>query len=184
MKIVKKIFSPNFALFWMMAAALILFSILEPAFMSYSNLMNVLKNASYMAIMVLGVTWCVAIGETDVSFPDIAACSSMVFAYLAVSGTGLVVSIIGAVVAGTLCGVLSSVLIVRFKYNALITTIGVSVIAKSIAAALNGGMPLSAPVIKSTGLYAFINGDIAGYSLIWGELAALAAASIAGGLVV
>ena len=166
-KVIKKIFRPEFALFWLIGATLVFFAIAEPAFFGYSNLMLVLKNASYMSIMVLGVTWAIAIGETDVAFPDVAACASMVFAWLASNGVNMAVAILAALAAGALCGILTSFLVVKLKFNALITTIAVSVIAKSIAAAINGGMPLSCPVIKSTGLYHFINGDLFGIPVVF-----------------
>lgn len=167
MKAVKKIVKAEFSLFWLIAAALVFFAISQPAFFSFFNLMNVLKNASYMGLMVLGVTWVIAANEMDCSFPDVAACASMVFAYLALNGMGVGLAVIAAVAAGVLCGVLTSVLVVRFHYHSLITTIAVSTVAKSIAAALNGGMPLSVPVIKSTGLYKFINGNIVGIPMIF-----------------
>lgn len=167
MKAVKKIVKAEFSLFWLIAVALVFFAISQPAFFSFFNLMNVLKNASYMGLMVLGVTWVIAANEMDCSFPDVAACASMVFAYLALNGMGVGLAVIVAVAAGVLCGVLTSVLVVRFHYHSLITTIAVSTVAKSIAAALNGGMPLSVPVIKSTGLYKFINGNIVGIPMIF-----------------
>lgn len=167
MKGLKKIFKTEYSLFWLMAVALIYFAVAQPAFFSFYNLMNVLKNSSYMGLMVLGVTWVIAANEMDCSFPDVAACASMVFAWFAANGYNLWLSIAVALLSGVACGVLTSVLVVRFKFHSLITTIAVSTIAKSIAAAINGGMPLSTPVIKTSGLYSFINGSIAGVPVIF-----------------
>ncbi|MDR1801722.1 MAG: ABC transporter permease [Lachnospiraceae bacterium] len=161
------IFQPEYALFWLILLAIIFFWIMQPAFVSFGNLMNVLKNASYMALMVLGLTWVIATNEMDCSFPDVAACASMVFAWLAFHGYSVLVSFIIAMLSGILCGVLTSILVVRFKYHSLITTIAVSTIAKSVAAALYGGMPLSVPVIKSTGFYKFVNSYLAGIPVIF-----------------
>lgn len=167
MKEIKKLFRAEFSLFWLIAAALVFFAVAQPAFFSYYNLMNVLKNASYMGLMVLGVTWVIAANEMDCSFPDVAACASMVFAYFAVNGYNLWLAIGLALMSGIVCGLITSILVVRFKYHSLITTIAVSTIAKSVAAAINGGMPLSAPVIKSAPLYRFINRDMAGIPVIF-----------------
>lgn len=164
---IKKLFRVEFSLFWLIAAALVFFAVAQPAFFSYYNLMNVLKNASYMGLMVLGVTWVIAANEMDCSFPDVAACASMVFAYFAVNGYNLWLAIALALASGIVCGLITSILVVRFKYHSLITTIAVSTIAKSVAAAINGGMPLSAPVIKSAPLYRFINRDVAGIPVIF-----------------
>ena len=167
MKAMKKIFKAEYSLFWLIGAALLFFTIVQPAFFSMYNLMNVLKNSSYMGLMVLGVTWVIAAGEMDCSFPDVAACASMVFAWFAVNGYNLWVAIAIAIFSGVACGALTSLLVVRFKFHSLITTIAVSTIAKSVAAAINGGMPLSTPVIKSTSIYKLINGSIAGVPIIF-----------------
>lgn len=167
MNLLKKIVKAEFSLFWLIAGALAFFAVAQPAFFSYYNLMNVLKNASYMGLMVLGVTWVIAANEMDCSFPDVAACASMVFAYLAVNGHNLWSAIGAALLSGMACGLLTSLLVVRFRYHSLITTIAVSTIAKSVAAAINGGMPLSAPVIKSASMYRFINGDVSGIPVIF-----------------
>ncbi len=167
MKAMKKIFKAEYSLFWLIGAALLFFTIVQPAFFSMYNLMNVLKNSSYMGLMVLGVTWVIAAGEMDCSFPDVAACASMVFAWFAVNGYNLWVAIAIAIFSGVACGALTSLLVVRFKFHSLITTIAVSTIAKSVAAAINGGMPLSTPVIKSTSIYKLINGSISGVPIIF-----------------
>lgn len=167
MKIVKSIFKPEFALFWLIALTLVFFAVMQPAFFTFFNMMNVLRNASYMGLMVLGVTWVIASNEMDCSFPDIAACASMVFSYFAFNGVSLWISIILALSAGVLFGTLTSILVVKFRFHSLITTLAVATIAKSIAAALNGGMPLSVPVIKSAWLYDFVNMDIFGVPMVF-----------------
>ena len=165
--ILKKIFKAEYSLFFLILAAMIVLGCITPAFFSFFNLMNVLKNASYMALMVVGLSWVIGAGEIDNSFPDVAACASMVFAYVAVN-TGMVwLAFIAAILSGLVCGALTSLFVVRFKYHSLITTIAVSTIAKSVAAALNGGMPLSTPVIKSSWFYRFINADLLGIPVIF-----------------
>ena len=167
MKVVKKIFKAEYSLLWLILATIVFFAIAQPAFFGFNNLMNILGNAAYMSLMVLGVTWVIATNEMDCSFPDVAACASMVFATLAFAGYNLWLAILAALIAGVLCGALTSFLVVKLKFHSLITTIAVASIAKSIAAALNGGMPLSVPVIKSHALYKFINSDVFGIPMIF-----------------
>lgn len=122
--------------------------------------MNILEQASIMAIMVLGVTWVIGADEMDASFPEIAACASMVFAIIVHKGGGVLLGLLLAVVIGALLGTITSVAVVKYKYHSLITTIAVATIAKSIAAALNAGMPIPLPGIKSTMLYKVVNSSI------------------------
>jgi ribose/xylose/arabinose/galactoside ABC-type transport system permease subunit len=166
-KIMNKIFSAEYFLFWLVAIACIVLGIITPAFYSFYNIMNILRNSSYIALMVLGLTWVIASGEMDCSFPDIAACSSMVFAYSVLNGVGIVGAILLALVVGILLGVVTSILVVKFNFHSLITTIAVATIARSIAAALNGGMPLGTPVIKSSFLYKLLNSSIGGFPLVF-----------------
>jgi ribose/xylose/arabinose/galactoside ABC-type transport system permease subunit len=91
----------------------------------------------------------------------------MVFAYLAFNNYNIVLAFIAGAASGIICGLLTSLLVVRFKFHSLITTIAVSTIAKSIAASLYGGMPLPVPVIKSTGLYKFLNSTVGGVSMVF-----------------
>lgn len=165
--VMKKCFSAEYSLFWLIFITLIFFGIERPSFFNFGNLMNILKNSSYMAIMVMGLTWVIAANEMDCSFPDIAACASMVFAYFAYNGYNLYLACLIALIAGIICGMITSFLVVKLKFHSLITTIAVSTIAKSIAAMINGGMPLNVPVIKSSGLYKFINAYIIGIPVIF-----------------
>jgi ribose transport system permease protein len=128
--------------------------------------MNILEQASIMAIMVLGVTWVIGADEMDASFPDIAACASMIFAALVYQGVNIYVAIVGALVVGGLLGVITSIAVVRFKFHSLITTIAVATIAKSVAAAMNAGMPIPLPGIKSSFVHRLVNAKPAGIPVI------------------
>ena len=61
----------QFALVGVLAVMFLIFSLLNgPSFYSTYNIMNILKSAGCIAIMVLGLTWVVGSGEMDCSFPD------------------------------------------------------------------------------------------------------------------
>ncbi len=153
----KKVFSAEVSLLWLIVATTVFFGIVRPNFLGINNLMTILKNASYMSLMVLGLTWVIAANEMDCGFPDVAACASMVFAYLAYNGFNLYLAIIVAMASGIVFGLITSFFVIKLKFHSLITTIAISVVAKSVAAMINGGMPLNVPVIKSSGLYKFFN---------------------------
>jgi ribose/xylose/arabinose/galactoside ABC-type transport system permease subunit len=155
----------DYALFWLIIITVAFFTIMQPVFLGFGNMMNILKNASYMIMMVTGLTWVIAAGEIDCSFPDVASCSSMVFAWFVVNDYTIPFSIFMGLLAGLVCGVLTSFFVVKCGFHSLITTIGVSTIAKSTASAINGGMPLVTPGIKSTAFYRFINSTPAGFSV-------------------
>jgi len=91
----------------------------------------------YSDLVMAGMTWVVSVNEMDGSFPDIAACASMIFA---------------------LC--------ISNKYN-IYVSIAISTVAKSIAADINEGMPLTALGAKTSWLYDFGNADVGGFPVIF-----------------
>lgn len=161
MRSLKKVFRAEFSLFWILLATFIFFSVkVGSYFYSVGNLMNILATASSMAILVLGVTWVIGADEMDCSFPDVAACASMVFAILVHNGMNIALAILIALGSGVVMGLITSFFVVKFNFHSLITTIAVSTIAKSVAAIIYQGMPLPLPSIKSSGFYRFINATV------------------------
>jgi ribose/xylose/arabinose/galactoside ABC-type transport system permease subunit len=155
----------DYALFWLLVITVVFFTAMQGAFLSFGNVMNILKNASYMVMMVTGLTWVIAAGEMDCSFPDVASCSSMVFAWFVANDYTMIFSISMALLAGIVCGITTSFFVVKCGFHSLITTIAVATIARSAASAINGGMPLVTPAIKSASFYRFINSNIQGFSM-------------------
>jgi ribose transport system permease protein len=139
---IRKLFSPEYILLWMLLILIVFFSIKSPTFRTTANLLEVLRSSGINAILVLGLTWIVASGEFDVAFPDIAALSSMVLVYLVTQGIAWGYSILLAILVSCLFGLLSGVLVNVFKFRALIATIGVSVLAKSTAYIIGKGSPI------------------------------------------
>ncbi len=166
--VLKKIFRPEFSLFWILAVTVVFFGVnIGSYFFDVGNLMNILAQASAMAIMVLGVTWVIGANEMDCSFPEVAACASMVFAIMFHTGISLEISILVSLLVGAAFGVLTSILVVRFNFHSLIATIAVSTVAKSIAAIIYQGMPLPLPGIKSTWFYSVINTTVLGIPMVF-----------------
>jgi ribose transport system permease protein len=139
---IRKLFSPEYILLWMLLILIVFFSIKSPTFRTTANLLEVLRSSGINAILVLGLTWIVASGEFDVAFPDIAALSSMVLVYLVTQGIAWGYAILLAILVSCLFGLLSGVLVNVFKFRALIATIGVSVLAKSTAYIIGKGSPI------------------------------------------
>lgn len=163
----KVAFKGEFALFWVFLAVFLIFTILQPKFASWSNLMNILKNASILALMVAGMTWVITANEMDCSFPDIAAFASMIFALCVFSNISVGLSLIIALIGGMLCGGITSLLVVKFNFNSLITTIAVATIAKSLANAVNGGQYLTAAGIKQSWIYTVANATVGDIPVIF-----------------
>jgi ribose/xylose/arabinose/galactoside ABC-type transport system permease subunit len=162
MNVLKKMFKAESSLLWIIAIVCIVFSIKSPVFSNPSNLLEILRQCSTSAILILGVTWVISTGEMDASFPDIAALSSMITALLIRNGMNFEMAALIAIVLCTLFGVLTSILVVKFKFQSLIATIAVSGIAKAIAAIIGKGMPLNVSIIRGSIVYKLVWGKVAG----------------------
>jgi ribose transport system permease protein len=147
---IRKIFEPQYIMIWVLAIMIIAFSIASPAFRSRANLVEILRSAGIYAVMGLGLTWIVALGEIDVSFPDVAAFASVVVAFLVVKNLNWGLAIVIAVVVSSLWGLFSGVLINVFKVRALIASIAITTIAKACAYIIGKGNPIYVPVINPT----------------------------------
>jgi ribose transport system permease protein len=157
---------PQYILIWVLLVLMLCFSILSPAFRTASNLLEVLRSACINAVLVLGLTWIVAMGEIDVTFPDIAAFGSMVTAILVMNHVMWIVAILIALVVSALWGLLSGVLINVFKVNALIATIGVTTIAKASAYIIGNGKPIYLPSVDPSVEFV-VFGKIAGIPILF-----------------
>src|SRR5512140_2531360 len=109
--VLARMLEPQYLLIWILAAIVMLFSILSPAFRTRANLVEILRSACMTAVLVLGLTWIVARGEIDVTFPDVAAFGSMVTALCVINHVPWGFAILAGIVVSALWGLINGVLI-------------------------------------------------------------------------
>lgn len=128
---------------WWLLLALIacvaIFGALRPQMLETSNITTILRSASLMAIMVLGLTWVVAAGKIDVSFMQIAALANMITAGLLAARFSWPVAAPCGIAAGALVGLVNGTLVGILRLSPLITTIATGGICGSAAAAIGRG---------------------------------------------
>lgn len=104
-------------------------SAINPAFLSLSNLFDLLRVLTVTGILALGVLLVLISGGVDVSFPAIANVSSFAAALMLLAagfdGSGLVFYLV-AVPVGVVLGLLNGFLVAQFKVPTLIVTLGTS----------------------------------------------------------
>ncbi|HCS35956.1 MAG TPA: ABC transporter permease [Sphaerochaeta sp.] len=104
---------------------LVLLSLLSPSFMTYTNIVNLLKSFTVLGIFSLGVLLVIISGGVDVSFTAIAQVVQYAVVYLFLNNMqgNVFLAFIVAIVMGTLMGLFNGYLIHRFKMPAIIITI-------------------------------------------------------------
>lgn len=104
---------------------LVLLSLLSPSFMTYTNIVNLLKSFTVLGIFSLGVLLVIISGGVDVSFTAIAQVVQYAVVYLFLNNMqgNVFLAFVLAMVMGTLMGLFNGYLIHRYKMPAIIITI-------------------------------------------------------------
>ena len=76
--IVKKLGFNRIILCGVLVLMYILFSIVEPSFVSYSRIISALNYAYFLGFLALGVTFVIATGEIDFSIGPVMFCAALI----------------------------------------------------------------------------------------------------------
>ena len=128
---------------------------LRPAFFQFSNLMDILRYATPVAVMAIGLTFVIAGGGFDISVGSVASLASVLTAYALSLGHPLGLAIVEALVAGLILGSLSGFLCGKLGLNPFVATLATFLVAIGPQYIMSGGgLPImigSQPVLSSIG---------------------------------
>ena len=119
------------------------FTFLKPIFLNPINLLNIMKNMSYVLIAGLAMTFIITLGGLDLSVGSIAAVVGVGFALLVRGGLmpaipALLIVMIGAMFLGFLNGFVS----VKGKIEPFLVTLATLYIYRGLALTLTAGRPV------------------------------------------
>ncbi|GFM90038.1 ABC transporter permease [Pseudomonas cichorii] len=118
-------FTIHYGLLLLLAWVVVLFSVLEPAFLRVGNLFIILQSVSIVALLALGVTLSMSVGGLDLSIGAVAAMSLMCASYvMVVLDWGPLPAIFISLACGALVGLLNGFLIVRMGIPDILATLG------------------------------------------------------------
>ncbi|MBR5306530.1 MAG: ribose ABC transporter permease [Oscillospiraceae bacterium] len=127
-------------------ALLILFvflSAISPEFRQPSNLLNLLRQASFNGLIAFGMTCVILADGIDLSVGSVFALSAVICAELIMMGMPAIVCICGALIAGTLMGVLSGLLVTKGRLQPFIATLVTMTAYRGLAKILTDAKPIS-----------------------------------------
>ena len=111
----------------------------ESTFLNWSNLTQVIRAVSFIAIMAVGQAMVVIAGGIDLSVGSALGLSAVVTAVVLSQNFPILPSILAGIVVGALNGLLNGLLITRAKLPPFIASLGMMSIARGLAFALTGG---------------------------------------------
>ena len=152
---------------WRCSAVAIYLTITEPVFLTWDNLMNIVKSNSVIFVLAIGATFVVISGGIDLSTASATTATAMVFGLALNSGWSLVPALVAAIAFGLMIGLINGILIAKAHISFLVVTLGALSIWASFALVVNDGQTVS--VFSASGfgpIKDFVNKDVGPFPIL------------------
>ncbi len=115
-------------------------SSIAPRFLSRLNITNILLHSAVLGILVVGEVHCLLVGKVDLSVESILGFTAMVGAILMWDYQfNPIIAIFIMLMIGLLIGLFNSTMILRFKVNDLIMTLGMLIVLRGFSLVISSG---------------------------------------------
>ncbi|MCV9940496.1 ABC transporter permease [Boseaceae bacterium BT-24-1] len=121
-------------------ALIVFFVVFAPNFATTMNVVNVLKDTSFLAILALGFALAFTVAELDLSIAEMASLSAVVCGWLVQLQYPPLVAVLAALSVGALLGGLNGYGVTVLRIPSLIMTLGTAAIAKGFAFMITQGV--------------------------------------------
>jgi ribose transport system permease protein len=124
-------------------AALVLFLFFAAAasnFLDPTNLLNVLKQVSFLAILAIGFSLAFTAAELDLSFAAVCSLCAVVVGGLIFHKVAPVLAVAAALAVGLAAGFVNGILVTAVRIPSLIATLAMASVATGLAFAITGGI--------------------------------------------
>jgi ribose transport system permease protein len=121
-------------------ALIAFFVAFAPNFATTMNVVNVLKDTSFLAILAIGFTLAFTVAELDLSIAEMASLSAVVCGWLVQLQYPPLVAVLAALSVGALLGGLNGYGVTVLRIPSLIMTLGTAAIAKGFAFMITQGV--------------------------------------------
>lgn len=127
------------------------FGLVEPAFFSGNNAVNIIAQSSYLIVLATAQMFVLLTRGFDLSLgvvvSVVSVSSAMIMVAIAPGGDGpvvlaLVAGILGGLAIGAIAGTINGICVAYFDINPFVVTLGMQGIAFGLATTLSGGFPV------------------------------------------
>lgn len=148
---VKKLLNNQKAVVLLVIIALFaMFSILSPAFRSYTTLITLCSYSYYIAFMAIGVTFVLVSGGVDLSMGTGMICYSLLGGLVVEKfGCPVVVGMLVSLAAGTIFGMFNGYCVAVLKLPPFISTLVTMMITRGLGSIVSNGMSVTWPMKNS-----------------------------------
>lgn len=116
------------------------FAVLAPNFANPQNLLNILKDTSFLAILALGFTLALTVAELDLSIAEVASLCAVIAGWMVQGGQDPALAVVAALAAGAACGAFNGLGVTVLHVPSLIVTLGTAAIARGTTFMITQGV--------------------------------------------
>lgn len=149
----------------------IFFSVTSPVFLKTDTLMKLLKQASIYGIIAIGMVFVITSSGIDISVGSVVGLSGIIASMCMLSGMGVMVSILIAILASVLVGLFNGVLVFDANVPPFIATMASMTIVRNIILLITGaktisGLPKGFTAIAAGSVFGVPNLFLAWFAII------------------
>ncbi|WP_096435855.1 ABC transporter permease subunit [Alteribacter populi] len=118
-------------------------TIINPSFLSFSNILNILRQVSINALIAFGMTFVILTGGIDLSVGSMLAFSGAVTATLMAAGVDPILAMLIGLLVGTILGAINGFVIAKGKVAPFIATLATMTIYRGLTLVFTDGRPVT-----------------------------------------
>jgi simple sugar transport system permease protein len=134
---------------------IIVFSVVNPAFIQGNNIISILRSISIVTIIAIGITVSLSVNGFDLSVGSVASLSNAIVISMFVwFSQNTFIAILAAIGASLLVGLFNSLLIIKVKIPDMLLTLATMFIIQGLALTYTRGASISQNMVMPDGSYA------------------------------
>lgn len=120
----------------------VVWSIMSPVFLSFNNIINIIRQGSYTAIAAVGMTMIIIIGEIDLSAGSLIATTGLAAAYVFKTTDSGTLALLAAIGIGALVGAVNGLLVAKGKLPGFIASLASMTVLRGLCYIVTDGNPI------------------------------------------
>ncbi len=141
--ILKGLWSKYSTIFVFLILFVIITFLTDGRFARWNNITTILRNASTIGVIALGMTFVIIAGGIDLSSGPVMATAGTVLVFLQGSGTPLILAMLACIAVATAFGFINGIIITKVKVPPFIVTLAIGIIARSVTMYIGRGATIT-----------------------------------------
>ncbi len=139
----------------------LLFITVSPsAFLSPRIYYSFMTTVPFVGLLALGLTFVLAIGEIDLSFPSTMAVGGMAFSMVYLASGSIIMGIFAALLGGAAVGIVNGLLVTKVGMPSIVATLGMMFFVRGAVVLISDGSSYSLRNLGANPLYAIFTGSV------------------------